>query len=739
MAKSGSFNTSGYDGRYLQFSWGQKSQSVADNTTTISWTLKGAGTGGATWYYSGNFKVVIDGKTVYQTGSNDRIQLRNGTTVASGTFTFTHTDAGIRSFAASVQAGIYTYAVNCSGQGSFALDTIARASQPSCITWPEHTQNVGSFGDTISIHMNRKSDAFTHTVSYAFGSRKGICINADTGQQATGVTTGIRWLIPKDLMEVMPSSLSGSGTIYVDTYNGSTLVGTKYCGFTATVPTDADCYPSVTATLEDVTGIDDLYGKPVQGLSKIKVTLKPSPVYKSPIAQYFIWANGVKYDTAEATTDLLQKSGSSQVRATVTDKRGRTSVLWTYSMNVLAYTAPQITALSVHRVDAAGEEDDQGNFIHVTFSARATKLSASSTVDYILRYKKSSATQWSTANMTAYKNNFTVTDGGFTFAADSESPYDVEIEAKDPHSSTTRSTSASTAFALMDWYEDGTGLRFGGLAELSRTLQNDLSLKQVGNRYAFSSPGTANTAGFVRMARISITAANADTPLTFVFTRRAAQAPMTVHVALKNSTMDSSSVASIRYEGDNYGAFLAPGEDDLTWDLYVQKGSTWDTITLQDWWMSLPMQSRVQVSFPGNLVDQVPNPYYRATPAALQSLMDFLMPVGFILTQYNHNDPNEMYPGTTWARLSGGFLWAVDANGTIGQTGGAREVTLTVNQLPQHSHGSVYSGNAAGTKTHAWLASGGTAMAYGTVEAGGGQAHNNMPPYIQVSIWRRTA
>ena len=65
MASSGSFNTSGYDGRYLKFAWTVESQNIANNTTTISWTLKGAGTGGSSWYRSGNFKVVINGATVY--------------------------------------------------------------------------------------------------------------------------------------------------------------------------------------------------------------------------------------------------------------------------------------------------------------------------------------------------------------------------------------------------------------------------------------------------------------------------------------------------------------------------------------------------------------------------------------------------------------------------------------------------------------------------------------------------
>jgi hypothetical protein len=152
--------------------------------------------------------------------------------------------------------------------------------------------------------------------------------------------------------------------------------------------------------------------------------------------------------------------------------------------------------------------------------------------------------------------------------------------------------------------------------------------------------------------------------------------------------------------------------------------------------------NRIAVNFVGTIVSTVPAGrlgYYRATPAVLPSIIDCLLPVGMIIQLYSHADPNDMYPGTTWERIQNAFLWAVDDKGTIGQTGGAETVTLKVEEIPSHTHGSVYSGNVSGTKTHAWLASGGTAMAYGTVAAGGGQAHNNMPPYVQVSAWRRTA
>lgn len=124
MASNGSFNTSGYNGRYLQFYWSIKSQSIANNQTTISWSLTGKGTASSSYYKAGNFKVVIDGTTVYSSAT--RINLYNGTVVASGEYTMTHNAQGQRSFSASAEAGIYTFAVNCTGSGSWSLTDIPR-------------------------------------------------------------------------------------------------------------------------------------------------------------------------------------------------------------------------------------------------------------------------------------------------------------------------------------------------------------------------------------------------------------------------------------------------------------------------------------------------------------------------------------------------------------------------------------------------------------------------------------
>lgn len=739
MASSGSFNTSAYkasDGtRFLTFSWEEASQNVASNTTVISWKLVGGGSS-TQYIYAGAFKVVIAGETVF-TQSN-RIKLLKGTTVASGTYTFTHNADGTKSFTASAEAGIYTHAVNCEGSGTFTLDTIPRASQPSLVTYPNTTQKIGDFGEEFSIHMNTASQSFTHTVRYEYGNRSGTI--------ATGVVNGTTWAVPLEFMNDIPNFTSGSGRIYVDTYDfKGNKIGTKYTGFTATVP--ASVKPSCTVQVLDNTNIQATYGNLVKGLSKLYVKTNFYGSYGSTVDHYNVAANGAFYSKAEIVTGVLTEAGTTKVTARVTDSRGRNSDNASAPFLVLDYTQPKITALSVHRCNKDGTANDRGEYVEVLFSGEVTPLNNKNTATYTVRYKKSSATSWTNLvtdanNKTpnALANNYSVSNESYIIEADGSSSYDIEVTVRDNHNSDTRPTSASTAFTLINYHPSGNAIRFGGVAEEENAFQNDLTFIQTGNQYCFSSVGAASTDGYILMARITVTETNSDSPITFVFSRRKAIAPMTVHVLFKSTADTDPGLASIRYEGDNYDAYLtSPAES--VWDLYVKKVSNSDTITMNSWHTSYRQMKRINMEFIGSIESTVPQGrfgYYHATPSVLPSIIDCILPVGMIIQLYSHADPNDMYPGTTWVRLVNTFLWGCDANGGIGTTGGEKTHALTVNELPTHTHGSVYSGSVDSTKTHAWLASGGSAMAYGAVETGGGAAHNNMPPYTQVSIWRRT-
>lgn len=213
MASSGSFNTTGYDGRYLTFAWSVKSQSIENNTSTISWTLKGAGTGGSSWYRSGNFKVVINGTTVYSSAT--RIQLYNGTLVASGDFTIPHNSDGTKSFSASAEAGIYTVAVNCRGSGNFTLPTINRYAK---ITSVANFTDEGTPKVNFSNPNNSKLKITLKAGSYT--------ITRDNVTASSSYTFTLTDAERNNLRSQTPNSNSITVTYGVGTYIGSAVANT---------------------------------------------------------------------------------------------------------------------------------------------------------------------------------------------------------------------------------------------------------------------------------------------------------------------------------------------------------------------------------------------------------------------------------------------------------------------------------------------------------------------------------
>ena len=73
-------------------------------------------------------------------------------------------------------------------------------------------------------------------------------------------------------------------------------------------------------------------------------------------------------------------------------------------------------------------------------------------------------------------------------------------------------------------------------------------------------------------------------------------------------------------------------------------------------------------------------------------------PVGMILTTGSPTSPAALYDGTSWARITDRFLIGAGGNYSLGSTGGSTAHTLTVAEMPAHSHGGSITG--AGNHTH---------------------------------------
>lgn len=128
-------------------------------------------------------------------------------------------------------------------------------------------------------------------------------------------------------------------------------------------------------------------------------------------------------------------------------------------------------------------------------------------------------------------------------------------------------------------------------------------------------------------------------------------------------------------------------------------------------------------------------------------ILDNVYPVGSIYMSVNSTNPTNLFGGT-WEQIQGKFLFGMNSNYPAGSTGGEITHKLTQNEMPAHAH-YMASGNSGAPDTwtpdagsylvdsvtddkHTWWAQ------IGMNEAGGGAAHNNMPPYLSVYIWKRT-
>lgn len=335
-----------------------------------------------------------------------------------------------------------------SDSNEFTISTthIPRTSQPSLDAY-----NV-DFGDEITIYTNRASSSFTHHLYYSFNGGDAVGITAGFGDSYT-------WTIPTDLMNKIPNNTSSNITFYLYTF-GDSLIGCKTITFTATVPSSA--VPKISdIDCMDPYKYEATYGAYVQNKSKVKVTVTAAGCYSSTIKNYKITANGENYAFNGATTDVLTTAGENTINVSVTDSRGRT-VTKTITINVLAYSAPDIEKLAVVRCISDGTPYEEGAYMKVTYKASITALNDKNNKVFTLQYKMQNATYYTTHLI--YKDDYTW-EGTAIISADVDYGYNVLLVVQDAFSTTSQQVDVSTAFALIDFNASGKGISFGKASE----------------------------------------------------------------------------------------------------------------------------------------------------------------------------------------------------------------------------------------------------------------------------------
>lgn len=531
---------------------------------------------------------------------------------------------------------------------------------------------------SANITLKTASSLFRHKIYYSFGGLS----NQTTGlSKSTDIIASLTFTPPVSLGDRIPNDTSGVCILTCETYKGTTLIGTTTKNITLVIPSDSKPTISAVALSEATSGLAAKFGAYVQNKSTLAGTITASGKYGATIKSYKTLIDGAYWNGQTFTTTIpISNSGIVTVTTTVTDSRGF-STTFSRNITVLPYTPPKIHSLSVWRIDTSGNDSDEGTRIAMAMNFAISSVGGKNDRTYKFQYRKASDADFTTfASGTA---SITYDDTQkFTSAPEIsvDYAYVVRLEIADYFQTVVYDVQIPTAFTLMDFRNTGKGMAIGKVSEKD-ALEIAMNSEFTGQMKIFAPASDQADSGFIRMYR-------ADGSLC---------------------------------------AFLATSDGGNGVNLHLYSDGAWTGV--------------VKCTSDGTIV---------ASNMRIgdKLLLDLTHPIGSIYTSTVNTDPGTLFGGT-WERIKDRFLLAAGDTYAAGKTGGEAAHTLTNNEMPSHTH-PMYSSNGGGDGT--WTPDEGTYLVdsvstvkttwwarLGMNAAGGSAAHNNMPPYLTVYAWKRTA
>lgn len=474
MAASGTIQQAIRTGYRLQIAWTVNSQSVANNTSSVTAKVQLVSTGSSYTINSSASKsgsLTING-TKYTFSFTASLSGNQTKEIFKKTVTVAHGSDGTKTCAFSATAGINvtlsgTYYGNVTASGNGTFNTIARASSISSVTSSVSVNGT----NTCTVNISRKSDGFTHTVVFAFGSYS---------KTTTGVGTSTSYAIPTSWLNAIPSATSGTAKVTVTTYSGSTKIGSAVSkNFTLTVPASVVPTISGVAIAETISGINAQFGGFVQSKSRVKITTTAAGALGSTIKAYKTVLDGKTYTGSAPTTGVLGTAGNRTATITVTDSRGRTASA-TKTIAVIAYAAPKINTFTAVRANGLGAADDNGTMALARVKFSVAPVGDKNSKSYKLEYRPKGADDWTEAakgNVYSYDSNMLL-----NIDLNTETSYDLRLSLSDFFGTTTAGTDIATAFTLIDYNASGRGLSFGKVSERD---EMEINLPLSINQYVY--------------------------------------------------------------------------------------------------------------------------------------------------------------------------------------------------------------------------------------------------------------
>ena len=423
------YNNNG-NGFTLTASFNENSTSTANNTSNITCTATFTATN-SNWYTSYASTLTIywhDNRENYdrQVASITFAGIDQWSSkTASGTINVTHKDDGTLSGYAyayfSKGSTTTSWACNSGGVTTSwtALTTIARASQPSI------TPSTFNIGDTITINTNRKSTAFTHTLTFYFGTY--------SYQIGTGITDTVTFdtsTIANEMYQQIPNASVGEGNVTAVTYNGTTQIGTKNVIFNAKV---TNSNPTFNAEYQDINSrtiaITDDNQQLIRNNSALQIAISNASAKNyATLSSLTAVINGTTYTGSLRGTGgsidvgTLNLSSNATAQVILTDSRG---ISTTQNLNLIILDWVLPTAIiTLQRQNNFYSETD------INVNAEYSSLDNKNTISIKVREKKASDSTY--GSYTTLQDDVTA-----TLTLDNNYAWDVQVLLEDAIGSTT--------------------------------------------------------------------------------------------------------------------------------------------------------------------------------------------------------------------------------------------------------------------------------------------------------------
>lgn len=611
----------------------------------------------------------------------------------------------------------------------------------------------GNLGEQIVLTINRASQNNVYEVDVRGGDNGPTTNLAKAPNYATNKVT---WTPPVSWAQYAYSN-SNSMYEFVDlnftirTYqkSGTTYkqIGGSYT-FTLSAGVPTSVVPTLSDfTLSDSTGYLTKFGSYVATKSKLTAKVTASGIYGSTIKQYKLSIGSTYAVSSSSTVSMsssqLNTSGTINVTATVTDTRNRNAQK-TKQITVLSYNNPSLSGGKAYRFNTStNKEDDESNTVRVNCVGSLTSLNSKNTATVKIEYRLKTGSTWTLANTSSQgvSWNYNVDIPNL----DSNNQYAIRVTAIDAvNGQTSTEYEVSTATPVMDFLANGKGVAIGRVSTsdgfdvaMNATFEKNVSFYKSfahhgGNYIEVNSSEGNGASGWVRICRMVNNRNWITSPMVFVVVQRNKHVSF-IHVLYSGSETTNMVLSSAYVNGTANVKVDVSGNVSA---IYVQKTEAWDEVGLLDVYMDPIYYANISFDY---------TPYFTsATPGGtLVGPNTHIYPVGSIVIRYDNTSPASLYGGS-WTRLSGTFLYATGSGGTIGATGGSSTHTLTVAQMPSHTHGQLVSANpGTGNSKRLDYVADGNGYFYdqgiSTYPTGGGQAHNNNPYFTNVAVWRRTA